>query len=174
MPEMHEANALIEALRDQGFSLVSAESCTGGLLSGAITDVAGCSDVFLQGHVTYANAAKCAALQIPETLIREFGAVSAQTARAMAQAAALGGVNLCNRPCLGLGTTGVAGPTGSEAKPVGTVFLAASVYHPELGYSQTLPQKLALSGSRQNIRQQAVIAALTLGVKLLAGVDFRG
>ena len=171
---MSHANELIKALREQGFGLVSAESCTGGLLSAAITDVAGCSDVFLQGHVTYANAAKCTALQIPETLIAEFGAVSAQTAEAMAQAAAFGGVNLCNRPCLGLGTTGVAGPTGSETKPVGMVFLAASLYHPEWGYSQTLPQKLALSGSRQSIRQQAVAAALTLGVKLLADVDFQG
>ncbi len=168
------AAELIDVLRKQGVGLVVAESCTGGLLSATVTDVAGCSDVFLQGHVVYANAAKCTTLQIPETLIAEFGAVSAEVAHGMAQSAALGGSGLCQGPCLGLATTGVAGPAASEAKPVGTVFLAASIYHPEFGYSATLPQSLVLKGARQSIRQQTVESILCLGVKLLADVAFQG
>ena len=169
-----DAAALINELRTQGLGLVTAESCTGGLLSAAITDIAGCSDVFLHGHVTYSNAAKCALLQIPETLIVEFGAVSQEVAKAMAESAALEGSTLNHRPCLGLACTGVAGPAGSEAKPVGTVFLASGVYHPDFGSSETLLHSLALKGTRQSIRQQTVAAALTLGVKLLAGVAFQG
>lgn len=168
------ATELLEILRLQNRALVTAESCTGGLLSAAITDCAGCSDVFLHGHIVYSNAAKICALQVSDTLIAAFGAVSAEVAAAMAKSAALGGSRLNAKPCLGLAITGVAGPASSERKPVGQVFLAACLHHPEQGYSEILPQKLSLHGRRAAIRQQSVTAALKLGVKHARSVAFQG
>ncbi len=95
-----------------------AESCTGGLITDRLTDIPGSSAFLERGVVTYSNAAKTALLGVPETVIREHGAVSAETARLMAE-----GVRKSAGTDLGLAVTGIAGPSGgTEAKPVGTVY----------------------------------------------------
>ena len=97
-----------------------AESCTGGLITDRLTDVPGSSAFLERGVVTYSNAAKTALLGVPEAVIREHGAVSAETARLMAE-----GVRRLAGVDLGLAVTGIAGPGGgTEAKPVGTVHIA--------------------------------------------------
>lgn len=111
---------LATALRSRGLMLATAESCTGGLIAAACTDLSGSSDWFERGFVTYANAAKTELLGVPNALIDEHGAVSEPVARAMAA-----GALLHSRAQLSVAVTGVAGPSGGSAdKPVGTVWLA--------------------------------------------------
>jgi nicotinamide-nucleotide amidase len=111
-------SALAEQLRQRGWQLASAESCTGGLIAAACTDLAGSSDWFERGLVTYSNTAKTELLGVPTALLAEHGAVSEPVARAMAL-----GV-LQHAPVqVALSVTGVAGPGGGSAdKPVGTVW----------------------------------------------------
>ncbi len=100
--------------------LATAESCTGGMIAAACTDLAGASDWFERGFVTYSNAAKIEMLGVPAALIEQEGAVSEAVARAMAD-----GALAHSRAHVSLAVTGVAGPTGgSDAKPVGTVWFA--------------------------------------------------
>ncbi|MEJ6394884.1 nicotinamide-nucleotide amidohydrolase family protein [Gymnodinialimonas sp. 2305UL16-5] len=108
-----EVNA---ALRAQGWVLASAESCTGGLIAGAVTDVPGSSDVFDRGFVTYSNAAKAEMLGVDMALIEAHGAVSEQVARAMAH-----GALTYSAADIAVSVTGIAGPGGSEHKPEGRV-----------------------------------------------------
>ncbi len=111
-----------QLLRDRGLTLAVAESCTGGLVSDRLTNVPGSSAYFERGIVCYSNAAKCDRLGVEKALIEEYGAVSAQTAWAMAD-----GVRRTSGASLGLSVTGIAGPTGgSVEKPVGLVHLAVS------------------------------------------------
>jgi len=114
---------VVGLLRDRKESVVTAESCTGGLLAHRLTNVPGSSEVFPQGWVTYANAAKIALLGIDPLTLDAVGAVSAEVAGAMAEnARSLAGADY------GLATTGIAGPGGgSDEKPVGTVFLALAI-----------------------------------------------
>jgi len=114
------AGNVARRITERKLTLAVAESCTGGLITDRLTDIPG-SSVFLErGIVTYSNAAKTALLGVPEAVIREHGAVSAETARLMAE-----GVRKSAETDLGLAVTGVAGPSGgTEAKPVGTVFIA--------------------------------------------------
>ena len=116
------AAALLDACHAAGLRIVTAESCTGGLVATVLTEVPGSSDVFERGFVTYSNAAKTELLGIPAPLIVRHGAVSAEVAQAMADGA------LRHSPAdLSVAVTGVAGPGGgSEAKPVGLVHLAAA------------------------------------------------
>jgi nicotinamide-nucleotide amidase len=116
------ATAVLGAARVRGLRVATAESCTGGLVAGALTAIAGSSDVFEYGFVTYANAAKIRMLGVPQALIAGFGAVSGETARAMAQGAlAASGADLA------VAVTGVAGPGGGSAdKPVGLVWFAVA------------------------------------------------
>lgn len=115
-----QAEKLIALLRDQNLHLATAESCTGGLVAGAITAVPGSSDVFDRGFVTYSNAAKEEMLGVPADILRRFGAVSAETARAMAQ-----GAVQRSFADIAVAVTGVAGPGGGSAeKPVGLVHFA--------------------------------------------------
>lgn len=110
---------VLDLLRREGAGFASAESCTGGHLANRLTNVAGASDVFLAGYVTYSNAAKTSALGVPAALIEEEGAVSEPVARAMAEGALRAAGSR-----YALSTTGIAGPGGgTEAKPVGTVFI---------------------------------------------------
>jgi nicotinamide-nucleotide amidase len=111
---------LADALRTRGWRMATAESCTGGMIAAACTDLAGSSDWFERGFVTYSNAAKSDLLGVPDSLIDTHGAVSEPVARAMALGAK------ANAPVeLSVAVTGVAGPGGgSVAKPVGTVWLA--------------------------------------------------
>ena len=153
-------NALVCRLRAAGKTLAVAESCTGGLLAKRVTDLAGCSDVFLGGCVTYANEAKIKLLGVnPETLAAH-GAVSEQTAREMAR-----GVRIALGASMGLATTGIAGPGGgTPEKPVGTVYVAVST---EAG--ETV-KRLSMSPlrSRGYIRFSASTQAFGLGLDALA------
>ena len=116
------ARLLIDEARGRGFRIVTAESCTGGLVASAICSVAGASDVFERGFVTYSNRAKQELLGVPGDLIADMGAVSEPVARMMAEGA------LANSNAhLAVAITGVAGPGGgTRMKPVGTVHIATA------------------------------------------------
>lgn len=136
--------------------VATAESCTGGLIAGALTDVAGSSAVFERGFVTYSNEAKADMLDVPMALIEKHGAVSAEVAEAMASGA------LANsRAKAAVSVTGIAGPGGgSKEKPVGLVFMGIAT--PD-GIEATRYVFRAADGSipdRQTIRQMTVDAAL--------------
>jgi nicotinamide-nucleotide amidase len=147
--------ALADALRRRGWHLASAESCTGGLIAAACTAVAGSSDWFERGFVTYSNAAKTDMLGVDAALIAAHGAVSEAVARAMAQGAAeRAGVPL------GVAVTGIAGPGGATpGKPVGLVWLALAVRAPT-GELQLQAERLQLPGDRAAVREQTVRVAL--------------
>jgi nicotinamide-nucleotide amidase len=116
------ATTLLEHARTQGFHIVTAESCTGGLIAGALTAIPGSSDVVDHGFVVYTNKAKTDLLGVPQALIQEHGAVSEEVARAMAEGALTrSGVDVA------VSCTGIAGPGGgTAAKPVGLVHIAAA------------------------------------------------
>lgn len=138
------------ALQERGLLLATAESCTGGGVSHAITDVAGCSAWFDCGFVTYSNASKTALLDVPVALIAQLGAVSEEVAAAMASGA------LANSNAqVALSTTGIAGPAGAvPGKPVGTVCF---------GWSRSgvcVTERLVFQGDRQAVREQTVRHAL--------------
>ncbi len=142
--------ALARALRLRSWRLATAESCTGGLIAAACTALAGSSDWFERGFVTYSNESKSALLGVPPALIDAHGAVSEQVALAMAQGA------LARAPVqLAVAVTGIAGPGGAvPGKPVGTVWLAwasAAGVHAE---------RLQLAGDRTAVRAATVHAAL--------------
>ena len=117
-----EARALLDLCRTKKLTIATAESCTGGLVAATLTEIAGSSDVLERGFVTYSNAAKTAMLGVPADVITRFGAVSRETAEAMAQGA------LAHSPAdLAVSITGIAGPGGgSPGKPVGLVHFAAA------------------------------------------------
>ncbi|MBI3847522.1 MAG: competence/damage-inducible protein A [Planctomycetes bacterium] len=142
--------AVVRLLRESKQTLATAESCTGGLLAAAVTDVPGSSDVFLEGAVTYSNDAKARTLGLPVDLIRAHGAVSREVAAAMAEGAARrAGASI------GVGITGVAGPGGGTAeKPVGLVFVALHAA------GRTDVSELRLGGERERIRERATRIAL--------------
>ena len=143
--------ALAQALREGGLKLATAESCTGGLIAAACTAVAGSSDWFERGFVTYSNEAKTESLGVDAALIATHGAVSAEVARAMAD-----GALAHSRADLAVAVTGIAGPTGATpGKPVGTVWLAVARRG---GATQT--DLLELRGDRASIRAQTVEHAL--------------
>jgi len=155
---LDEAAATLEAARAAGMILVTAESCTGGLVSGALTAVAGSSDVVEAGFVTYSNAAKVA-LGVAAPLIDEHGAVSEDVARALAEAArARAGEWRSEAPLLAVAVTGVAGPGGGTArKPVGLVHFAAAgpagTDHREVRFGDI---------GRAEVRRESVRVALSL------------
>jgi nicotinamide-nucleotide amidase len=114
------ARVVLEKARAKKLRIVTAESCTGGLVAACLTEIAGSSDVVEHGFVVYSDAAKTAFLGVPAQLISAHGAVSREVARAMAQGA-LGG----SRQRISIAVTGIAGPSGgSAAKPVGLVHFA--------------------------------------------------
>jgi nicotinamide-nucleotide amidase len=117
------AEKTIDALRAKGWKLATAESCTGGMVAAAITDVAGSSDVFDRGFVTYSNSAKSEMLGVEPALIETFGAVSSEVAKAMAE-----GALTFSKAQISVAITGVAGPGGGSAeKPVGLVHFAVAI-----------------------------------------------
>ena len=142
---------LAEALRTRGWRLATAESCTGGLLAAACTSVAGSSDWFERGLVTYSNAAKSELLGVPPALIARHGAVSGEVAAAMAE-----GTRRAAPVELALSVTGIAGPGGAvPGKPVGTVWFGlAAAGRP------TRTERLQFDGDRAAVRGQAVRHAL--------------
>ena len=130
--------------------LVTAESCTGGWAAQVVTSVAGSSDWFERGYVTYSNAAKREALGVPKKTLLRHGAVSEQTARAMAQ-----GALRKSRAHIALSITGIAGPGGgAPGKPVGTVCFAWAQGR------RTRSETKRFKGSRTRVRRQSVIHAL--------------
>jgi nicotinamide-nucleotide amidase len=117
-----EAAGLLDAFRQRGLHLATAESCTGGLVAALLTEIAGSSDVVERGFVTYSNAAKQELLGVPEATLAAHGAVSEPVARAMAE-----GALAHSRADVAVSVTGVAGPGGGSAdKPVGLVHFAAA------------------------------------------------
>ena len=143
--------ALGNALRERGWKLATAESCTGGMIAAACTDLAGSSDWFERGFVTYSNEAKTESLGVPAALIAQHGAVSEEVARAMAE-----GALAHSHAQLAVAVTGIAGPGGAvPGKPVGTVWLALA-HRGEV----RLCERLQLDGDRSAVREQTVQAAL--------------
>lgn len=145
------AEALGRALAARGWRVATAESCTGGRVAAAITDVAGSSAWFEAGYVAYANVAKVALLGVPAATLAAHGAVSEATARAMAEGAlARSGAQVA------VAVTGIAGPGGGSAeKPVGTVCFAWA-----LAGAPTAACTLRLAGDRAAVRDQSVDVAL--------------
>jgi nicotinamide-nucleotide amidase len=144
------ALALGRAALEKRAMITTAESCTGGLLAGAITAVAGSSDWFERGFVTYSNASKSEHLFVPEESIERFGAVSEEVARAMAE-----GALRASRAQWAVAVTGTAGPAGGTAeKPVGTVCFA---WAGPVGASS---ERRFLPGDRAAIRRESVAVAL--------------
>ena len=139
--------------------MATAESCTGGLIAGAITEIAGASSVFENGFITYSDRAKSEMLGVPPELIEEHGAVSAEIAEHMAE----GALDRA-RADFAVSATGIAGPGGgSTAKPVGLVYIGlarngGSVFH----------YKCLFKGDRSDVRMQTVKEALKL---LLSSVE---
>ncbi|HEY4066512.1 MAG TPA: CinA family protein [Burkholderiaceae bacterium] len=143
--------ALAAALRARGLKIAAAESCTGGLIAAACTAVAGSSDWFERGFVTYSNEAKRESLGVPAALIAAHGAVSAEVARAMAE-----GALAHSHAQLAVAVTGIAGPGGgSPDKPVGTVWLAIA-----RAGAPAEAERLQLAGDRAAVREQTVQHAL--------------
>jgi len=141
-----------QLLKLRGYTLATAESCTGGLLAGRITDVPGSSEYFLEGVVSYSNEAKIDLLGVRKKLIETYGAVSDQVAGAMAS-----GIRKRAGSTIGIGVTGVAGPGGgSPEKPVGLVYIALA------DDSQTTTRRFIFPGDRQFIRMLSVNAALDM------------
>jgi PncC family amidohydrolase len=141
-----------DLLRERGWTLSIAESCTGGLICDRITDVPGSSDYFEGGMVNYSNESKAKHLGIPLDYIRKYGAVSPQVARKMAQ-----GVRETFRATSGLSTTGVAGPEGgTKRSPIGRVFIGFT------DGRRTWVKKLNLKGNRREIKEKATEKALQL------------
>ena len=160
---MPDTTALVEQLarelRARGLMMATAESCTGGLIAGACTDLSGSSDWFERGFVTYSNAAKHAMLGVPALLIEQHGAVSEPVARAMAAGA------LAHSPAqLAVAVTGVAGPTGGSAeKPVGTVWFGWAA--PQGVFTE----RQRFDGDRAAVRQATVRHALAGLLQRLPG-----
>jgi nicotinamide-nucleotide amidase len=148
---------VLELCRERGFSLATAESCTGGLVAARLTDVPGSSDVFLGGVVAYSNDVKVRELDVPEELLAAHGAVSAEAAEAMAR-----GARERFGADVAIAVTGVAGPGGgTPEKPVGLVF------HHVAGPNGEEASHFQLPGEREWIRSRATVAALHLTRRLL-------
>ncbi len=155
------ASRLIDGCRARRLMIASAESCTGGLIAALITSIAGSSDVFERGFVTYSNDAKCELLGVDPALIARYGAVSAEVAAAMAA-----GAITHSRAQLGVSVTGVAGPGGGTAqKPVGLVYVGTA----RLGQAPRVQAYAFGPRSRQAIRQASAAEALALLGKAIEG-----
>jgi nicotinamide-nucleotide amidase len=148
------AQALLDLCRGKRLKIAAAESCTGGLVAATLTEIAGSSDVFERGFVTYSNEAKQAMLGVPEATLASHGAVSRETAEAMAKGA------LAHAPAdLAVSITGIAGPGGATAgKPVGLVHFAAAarggaLIHHERRYGDI---------GRAAVRRASVVEALAM------------
>ena len=152
------AHEVIAALTANGLTIVTAESCTGGLVAGALTSVPGSSEVVYGGFVTYANEAKIAMIGVPFGLLHEFGAVSKEVATAMAEGALHGaGVHIA------VSITGIAGPDGgSKDKPVGLVHFAVATEEE----TRHLKKSFDPNWSRDQIRHASVVEALKLVKKV--------
>ncbi len=146
------AENVVKVMTIRAKTLVTVESCTGGLIAAAITEIPGASDIFDCGLVTYSNRVKSDLVKVrPETL-EEYGAVSPQTAREMMK----GGLVLSNAD-FGVSVTGIAGPGGgSENKPVGLVYIACG------DHDKVIVEENRFTGTREEIREATVNKALEM------------
>jgi nicotinamide-nucleotide amidase len=152
---------VLDQCREAGLTLATAESCTGGLVSARLTTVPGASEVFVGGVVSYSNEAKRRLLGVPEEILTEYGAVSAETAAAMAA-----GARAALHADVALGVTGVAGPDGgTPEKPVGLVFL-----HVE-GPDRDAALRLELPGDREAVQARSAVSVLHLLRRVLTQPD---
>ena len=144
---------IVARYREAGLRIATAESCTGGLIAAALTDIAGSSDIFERGFVTYSNDAKQELVSVPRAILEAHGAVSAETAEAMAR-----GALAHSRADIALSVTGIAGPGGGSAgKPVGLVYFGVA----RRGGQIDVVRKI-FAGDRAAIRHAAVDRALDL------------
>ena len=157
------ARALALILVERNWKIALAESCTGGLVCATLTDLAGSSDWFERGYITYSNEAKSECLDVPVEIIESFGAVSEQVAKAMADGARRkADVNVA------ISITGIAGPTGgSPEKPVGTVCFGWSIKQNMADDVKTIAITKQFSGDRQTVREQSCDYALSKLLELL-------
>jgi nicotinamide-nucleotide amidase len=152
------ASALLDLCKAKGLMVATAESCTGGLVAGALTDIAGSSAVVDRGFVTYTNAAKEQMLGVPAETLKRYGAVSRETAEAMAK-----GVLANAAAHLAVSTTGIAGPDGgSSEKPVGLVHFAAAARGGRLIHRE---RRFGNVG-RAEVRRLSVLQALAMLMEL--------
>ena len=157
---MHEPIAslvaeLADVLRARGLHLASAESCTGGMIAAACTDLAGSSDWFERGVVSYSNQAKIELLGVPPALLAQHGAVSEPVARAMVE-----GIQRASNVDLAVAVTGIAGPAGgTAAKPVGTVWFGFAWRHAD-GSVHIGSEQRRFDGDRAHVRSASVEHAL--------------
>lgn len=146
-----------QTLKDKGLLLATAESCTGGGVAYAVTEIAGSSEWFDCGFVTYSNASKTELLNVPAALIAQFGAVSEEVAGAMAEGAIAN-----SNAHIAVSTTGIAGPGGAvPGKPVGTVCFGWTFQN------KTYTERLVFDGDRHGVREQTVIHSLQGVLRLL-------
>jgi len=152
---------LYRLLLEKGKTLATAESCSGGLVAHRVTNVPGASEVFLLGVVSYSNEAKVKVLGVDDEVLQVKGAVSAEVAIQMAT-----GVRELANSDLGVGITGIAGPTGgSKEKPVGTVYMAVS--YPDKGVAEA--RRFQFDGDRRSVKSQTAEAALQWLCRVLNG-----
>lgn len=152
------AKQLVDTLESQDLMIATAESCTGGLISTTITDIAGSSAVFDRGFITYSNSAKIQMLSVAQDIIEQYGAVSTETAKAMAEGALKNSNAQISVSC-----TGIAGPGGgTEEKPVGLVFIGIAKEN-----DITRSFEHHFDGDRTIIRQQTVEACFSHLLDLL-------
>ncbi len=146
-----------QRLKQQRQSLATGESCTGGLIGHLLTEVAGSSAYYLGGIVAYSNQVKQQQLAVPQSIIAAFGAVSAETASAMAE-----GAQAALAADIGVATTGIAGPGGgTPTKPVGLVYIAVATA------TVTECRRYVFQGDRHAIKQQTAVTALRLLLEVL-------
>lgn len=160
MPDEHliqHAERVLDAARARGKTITTAESCTGGLLAACLTEVEGASDVFDRGFITYSNEGKTDLLGVGIDLLANFGAVSEEVARAMAE-----GALMRSQADVGLSITGIAGPSGgSQEKPVGLVWFGVATRE---GITIRLTSEPHMFGNigRTRVRHHAAETALGL------------
>ena len=145
-------NKISFQLKKQHLTVATAESCTGGLIAHTLTNISGSSDYFDRGIVSYSNRAKMELLDVPEDILKEYGAVSKDVARTMAE-----GIRKKSNVDIGLATTGIAGPTGgTKEKPVGLVYISiATSKNVEI-------KRFIFSGDRLQNKESTCKAALTV------------
>lgn len=144
--------AVVELLSKNGLSITAAESCTGGLVCGKIVNVAGASEVFRGGYITYSNKQKRNVIGVKKSTLEKYGAVSEQVAAEMAK-----GVLEVSKADVAISTTGIAGPGGgTPEKPVGLVYIGCAVKN------KVYVEKFIFSGSRNKVRESTVVAALSM------------
>lgn len=148
---------LLDLCRERGWHLATAESCTGGLICGALTAIPGSSDVVDRGFVTYTNEAKSEMIGVPSHLFETVGAVSEEVACAMVE-----GVRQKTTVEVALSVTGVAGPGASERKPAGLVYIGCAVTG-----KPTIVKECHFPGDRDSVRQQTVDEAIGLALEQL-------